>query len=102
MQGNLGSTEDGARTTQKPVKGRASECTCALIRWGEELPDGTWDLGWWVVFCVNHSYVSSSWLGPRRGSLGEGHGDCSPGCPFHWHAPTSLVFSPFCTHLATS
>lgn len=28
MQGNLGSMEDGARTTQKPVKGRASECTC--------------------------------------------------------------------------
>lgn len=31
MQGNLGSTEDGARITQKPVKGRASECTCSLI-----------------------------------------------------------------------
>lgn len=46
MQGNLGSTEDGARTTQKPVKGRASECTCALVRRGQELPEGTWDLEW--------------------------------------------------------
>lgn len=25
MQGNLGSAEDDARTTQKPIKGRASE-----------------------------------------------------------------------------
>lgn len=31
MQGNLGSMEDGARTIQKPVKGRASECTCVLM-----------------------------------------------------------------------
>lgn len=46
MQGNLGSTEDGARTTQKPVKRRASECTCALVRRGQELPEGTWDLEW--------------------------------------------------------
>lgn len=28
-----------------------------------------------MIFCVNHTYVSFSWLGPRRGSLGEGHGD---------------------------
>lgn len=36
MQGNLGSTVDGARTTQKPVKGRGSECICALTGWGED------------------------------------------------------------------
>lgn len=48
MQGNLGSTEDGARTTQKPVKGRASECTCALVRWGRNYlkAPGLWSGGW--------------------------------------------------------
>ena len=34
MQGNVGSAEDGTRTTQKPAKGRASECTRALTGWG--------------------------------------------------------------------
>lgn len=94
MQGNLGSTEDGAaRTTQKPVKGRASECARALI--------GTSDLEWWVILCVNTT-VSFSWLGPRRGRLGEGHEDCSPGCLIRWHPPTSLLSSPFGPHLAMS
>lgn len=63
MQGNLGSTEDGARTTQKPVKGRAPGC---MAKAGGEI---TWRyLGFqhWEIFYVNHTCISSFWLRPRR------------------------------------
>ena len=65
MQGNLGSTEDGAaRTTQKPVKGRASECARALI--------GTSDLEWWVIFCVSTTIPPFLGWGQEEGGWGKG------------------------------
>lgn len=75
------------QTTQKPVKGRAPECACAVIA-GEAVPEGTSDLGWWVILCVNTA--TSPLAGAKKKEAVEAHEDCSPGCPFHGHPPCCL------------
>lgn len=92
MQGNLGFKEDGARTTQKPVKGRPSKHTCALIGQKEGLSEGTRDLEWWVIFCQPHLSPFLGW--GQQGGWGRVWGLFTWN-PFHWQPPISLLSSPF-------
>lgn len=88
MQGNLGSAEDGARTTQKPVKGRARVRMC-IDRIGEGCLKAPviWGAGSFSASTQLHLLFLA---GAKKREGVEAHEDCSPGCPFHGHPPCCL------------